>query len=180
MKDRKMFPKVLMLCFGISVLGYGITGVTGYLMYGATTQPQVTLNLPPGNLRSKIAIYTTLVNPLTKYALFVIPIAEAIEDGLRVAGSRPVSVAIRTALVVGTTVVALAVPLFGYVTMLIGALMCSSVTVLMPCLCYLKISSMKARKLGFERVVCVGIIGLAVGMAAVGTYFSLTHIFDTL
>ncbi|RLM55005.1 hypothetical protein C2845_PM10G07590 [Panicum miliaceum] len=156
MRDRKMFPKVLVVCFAVSALGYGLTGVPGYLMYGASTQSQVTLNLPPGNLRSKIAIYTTLVNPLTKYALFVIPIADAIEDSLRVADSRPVSIAIRTALVVGTTVAALAVPLFGYVTMLTGALMCSSVIMLMPCACYLKISSMTSRKLGFERVACVG------------------------
>ncbi|TVU11946.1 hypothetical protein EJB05_45558, partial [Eragrostis curvula] len=181
MSDRKMFPKVLVLCFVVSALGYGITGITGYLMYGASTRSQVTLNLPPGNLTSKIAIYTTLVNPLTKYALFVIPVADAIEDGLRVADSRPVCVAIRTALVVGTTVVALAVPLFGYVTMLTGALMCSSVIMLMPCVCYLKISSMSSRKLGsFERVVCVGIIGLAVGIAAAGTYISLKHIVHTL
>jgi solute carrier family 32 (vesicular inhibitory amino acid transporter) len=165
---------VLVVCFAVSAFGYGLTGVAGYLMYGASTQSQVTLNLPPGNLRSKIAIYTTLVNPLTKYALFVIPIADAVEDSLRVADSRPVSIAIRTALVVGTTVAALAVPLFGYVTMLTGALMCSSVIMLMPCACYLKISSMTSRKLaGFERVACVGIMVLAVGIAVVGTYIAL-------
>ncbi|CAN6198225.1 unnamed protein product [Urochloa humidicola] len=188
MKDRILFPKVLVLCFAVSALGYGLTGVAGYLMYGASTQSQVTLNLPPGNRRSKIAIYTTLVNPLTKYALFVIPIADAIEDSLRVAGgdddiSRPVSIAIRTALVVGTTVAALAVPLFGfgYVTMLTGALMCSSVIMLMPCACYLKISSMTSRKVArFERVACVGIIVLAVGIAVVGTYISLKHIVRSL
>nr|CAB3470092.1 unnamed protein product [Digitaria exilis] len=157
---------VLVLCFAVSALGYGLTGVASYLMFGASTQSQVTLNLPPGNLRSKIAIYTTLVNPLTKYALFVIPIADAVEDSLRVADSRPLSIAIRTALVVGTTVVALAVPLFGYVTMLTGALMCSSVIMLMPCACYLKISSMTSKKVaGYERVACVGIIVLAVGIA---------------
>ncbi|XP_025813213.1 amino acid transporter AVT1I-like [Panicum hallii] len=183
MRDRKMFPKVLVVCFAVSAFGYGLTGVAGYLMYGASTQSQVTLNLPPGNLRSKIAIYTTLVNPLTKYALFVIPIADAVEDSLRVADSRPVSIAIRTALVVGTTVAALAVPLFGYVTMLTGALMCSSVIMLMPCACYLKISSMTSRKLaGFERVACVGIMVLAVGIAVVGTYIALkqTYLFGCL
>lgn len=170
-----------MLCFAVSAVGYGLTGVAAYLMFGASTQSQVTLNLPPGNLRSKIAIYTTLVNPLTKYALFVIPIADAIEDSLRVADSRPLSMAIRTALVVGTTVVALAVPLFGYVTMLTGALMCSSVIMLMPCACYLKISSMTSKKLAAsERVACVGIIVLAVGIAAVGTYISVKHIVQSL
>ncbi|GJN29219.1 hypothetical protein PR202_gb17419 [Eleusine coracana subsp. coracana] len=172
--------QVLVLCFILTAFGYGITGVTGYLMYGASTQSQITLNLPRGNLSSKIAIYTTLVNPLTKYALFVIPIADAIEDSLRVANSRPVSLAIRTALVVGTTVVALTVPLFGYVTMLTGALLASSVIMLMPCVCYLKISSMTSKKLGFERVVCVCISVLAVGIAVVGTFVSFKHIVRSL
>ncbi|KAL6593366.1 hypothetical protein ACP70R_049021 [Stipagrostis hirtigluma subsp. patula] len=180
MKDRKMFPKVMLVCFGVSVLGYGLARVAGYLMYGESTMSQVTLNLPPGDLGSKIAIYTTLVNPLTKYALYVTPIAEAIEDGLRVSGRWPASVAIRTALVVGTTVVALTVPLFGYVTMLTGALLSSSATMLLPCVCYLKISSMTSTKLGFERVTCVGIIVLAVGIALVATCSSLKHIAESL
>ncbi|KAL6861296.1 hypothetical protein ACP4OV_016996 [Aristida adscensionis] len=179
MNDRKMFPMVLVLCFAVSAVGYGLTGAAGYLMYGASTRSQVTLNLPRGKLSSKIAIYTTLVNPLTKYALLLVPIADAVEDGLRVAGSRPASIAVRTALVSGTTVVALAVPLFGCVTMLTGALMCSSVTMLMPCVCYLKISAMVPRKLGFERVVCIGIIVFAVGNAVVGTYISLKHFVHT-
>ncbi|KAL6845013.1 hypothetical protein ACP4OV_025186 [Aristida adscensionis] len=181
MNDRKMFTRVLVLCFGASTLGYGVAGVAGYLMYGAGTQSQVTLNLPPGSLSSKVAIYTTLVNPLTKYALFVAAIADAIEDGLRVGGNRAVSVAIRTALVVGSAVVALAVPLFGYVTMLTGALLSSSVAMLLPCVCYLKISSMTSNKPGLlQRLVCVGIIGLAVGIAAVGTYISLKDIIRVL
>ncbi|KAL6659711.1 hypothetical protein ACP70R_002540 [Stipagrostis hirtigluma subsp. patula] len=56
----------MLVCFGVSVLGYGLAGVAGYLMYGESTMSQVTLNLPAGDLGSKIAIYTTLVNPLTK------------------------------------------------------------------------------------------------------------------
>jgi len=38
-----------------------------------------------------------------------------------VADSRPVSICIRTAMVASTAVAALAVPLFGYATMLTGA-----------------------------------------------------------
>uniref|UniRef100_A0A6N2LRS7 Amino acid transporter transmembrane domain-containing protein n=1 Tax=Salix viminalis TaxID=40686 RepID=A0A6N2LRS7_SALVM len=76
MKDRSQFSKV-----GT----YAETGLTcqlrykhrslmdqwqflGYLMYGEYLKSQVTLNLPIRKIGSKLAIYTTLVNPLTKYA----------------------------------------------------------------------------------------------------------------
>ncbi|ERM94386.1 hypothetical protein AMTR_s00010p00251810 [Amborella trichopoda] len=82
MKDRTKFSKVLILSFTISTLIYGSMGILGYLMYGEEVKSQVTLNLPNGKLSSKIAIYTTLINPFTKYALVVTPIASAIEDAL--------------------------------------------------------------------------------------------------
>ena len=52
-------------------------------MFGRDVQPQVTLNLPTSQVSSKIAIYTTLVGPIAKYALLlVMPIANAIESRL--------------------------------------------------------------------------------------------------
>ncbi|OEL30239.1 hypothetical protein BAE44_0008742 [Dichanthelium oligosanthes] len=64
-------------------------------MYGDALMSQVALNLPSGKVSSKIAIYTTLVNPLTKYALVVAPIAEAVEAALGVGKSRPLCVLVR-------------------------------------------------------------------------------------
>lgn len=46
----------------------------------AVPDSQVTLNLPAAQLSSKITIYTTLVNPFSKYALMVTPTAPAIEE----------------------------------------------------------------------------------------------------
>jgi vesicular inhibitory amino acid transporter len=56
--------------------------ILGYLMFGHDVQFQVTLNLPTSLVSSKIAIYTTLVGPITKYALIATPIANAIESRL--------------------------------------------------------------------------------------------------
>ena len=53
--------------------------ILGYLMYGENLNSQVTLNLPIRKINTKIAIYTTLVNPLAKYAVIITPIADAIE-----------------------------------------------------------------------------------------------------
>uniref|UniRef100_A0A453R6A0 Amino acid transporter transmembrane domain-containing protein n=1 Tax=Aegilops tauschii subsp. strangulata TaxID=200361 RepID=A0A453R6A0_AEGTS len=121
MSNRKMFPTVLLLCFIICTLSYGLMGVVGYLMYGESLKSQVTLNLPSRNLSSSIAIYTTLINPFTKFALLVTPIAEAIEDTLHVGKNKAVSVSIRTSLVVSTTIVALVVPYFAYAVALTGS-----------------------------------------------------------
>ncbi|KAE8798976.1 vacuolar amino acid transporter 1-like [Hordeum vulgare] len=180
MSNRKMFPTVLLLCFIICTLSYGLMGVVGYLMYGESLKSQVTLNLPSRNLSSSIAIYTTLINPFTKFALLVTPIAEAIEDTLHVGKNKAVSVSVRTSLVVSTTIVALLVPYFAYAVALTGSFLSGTATMLLPCICYLKIRSRTCRKVGFEQVVCVGIIVVGVGLVVVGTSSSLKQIIQSL
>ncbi|XP_062178377.1 amino acid transporter AVT1I-like isoform X1 [Phragmites australis] len=176
MSNRKTFPTVLLICFIICTIGYGLMGAIGYSMYGESLRSQVTLNLPSNNFGANIAIYTTLINPFTKFALLITPIAEAIEDSLHVGKQRTVSVFIRTALVVSTTIVALAVPFFAYVVALTGSFLSSTVTMLLPCVFYLKISSRTSRKLRLELVVCLSIIMIGVGIIVVGTSSSLKQI----
>ena len=167
---------MLLICFVICTLSYGLTGIMGYLMYGESLNSQVTLNLPSKRFASNIAIYTTLINPFTKFALLITPIAEAIEDSLHVGKNRTVSVLIRTALVVSTTIVALVVPFFAYVVALTGSFLSSTVTMLLPCVCYLKISSRTSKNLRLELVACLGIIMIGAGVIVVGTYYSLKQI----
>jgi vesicular inhibitory amino acid transporter len=170
--------QVLLICFIICTLSYGVTGIIGYLMYGGSLSSQVTLNLPSKRVASNIAIYTTLINPFTKFALLITPIVEAIEDSLLRVGknSRTIGTLVRTALVVSTTIVALAVPFFAYVVALTGAFLSSTVTILLPCVCYLKISSRTSRNLRLEVVVCLGIIVIGAGVIVVGTHNSLKQI----
>ncbi|KAL6650723.1 hypothetical protein ACP70R_009648 [Stipagrostis hirtigluma subsp. patula] len=185
MKHRKRFPLALFICFTVSTLSYGFTGVIGYLMYGDALKDQVTLNLPSGKASSKVAIYTTLVNPLTKYALVVAPIAEAIEAALGVAaakGRRPMllRVLVRTALVGGTAVVALAVPFFADVVSLTGALLSCTATMLLPCLCYLRVRAKVVRPAEkaywLETAVCAAIVVFGSAIVGLGTYNSVKQI----
>jgi solute carrier family 32 (vesicular inhibitory amino acid transporter) len=167
----------LLVCFIICTFSYGLMGVIGYLMYSESLKSQVTLNLPSKNIGSTIAIYTTLINPFTKFALLITPIAEAIEDSLHIGKNMTVSIFIRTALVVSTTMVALVVPFFAYVVALTGSFLSSTVTMLLPCVCYLKIiSSRTSTKLGLELGVCSGIIMIGLGVIVIGTYSSLQQI----
>ncbi|KAK9276633.1 hypothetical protein L1049_006169 [Liquidambar formosana] len=175
MKDRSQFSKVLIVCFVLSTILYGSMAVLGYLMYGENLLSQVTLNLPSRNISSKIAIYTTLINPLTKYAVVITPIATAIEDTSPFRKSRSISFLIRTILVISTVVVALTVPFFGYLMAFTGAFLSVAVSMLFPCLCYLKINK-ASQRFEFEFIIIVGILAMGSCVAVMGTYTSVTQI----
>ncbi|KAG6758064.1 hypothetical protein POTOM_038398 [Populus tomentosa] len=196
MKDRSQFSKVgsyvetessynwlsvnatmlvLLICFVTSTITYGSMAVLGYLMYGEYLKSQVTLNLPIRKIGSKIAIYTTLINPLTKYAVITAPIATAIEDTLVFRNSRYLSILIRTVIVISTVVVALTIPFFGYVMAFIGAFLSVTASMLLPCLCYLRIDK-SAKRFGLELVLIVGILIVGSFVGIIGTYTSIKQI----
>ncbi|KAH9773906.1 hypothetical protein WN944_020510 [Citrus x changshan-huyou] len=175
MKDRRQFSKVLAACFIISTANYGSMAILGYLMYGDHLKSQVTLNLPIRKISSKLAIYTTLINPLTKYAVIITPIATALEDTPHLRKSRPISILVRTVLVISTVIVAITIPFFGYVLAFTGSFLGVTVSILLPCLCYLRINK-TARRFGLELMLIVGILLIGALAAVVGTYTSLKQI----
>ncbi|PKI52815.1 hypothetical protein CRG98_026815 [Punica granatum] len=99
--------------------------VLGYLIYGHNIQPRITLNLPAEKFASKVAIYTTLVGPIAKYILTIMPIASALESllPLRYRNWKLTRIMINTALLVSTVVLAIAFPSFQSLASLIGAIM---------------------------------------------------------
>ncbi|KAH9773907.1 Aa trans domain-containing protein [Citrus sinensis] len=166
---------VLAACFIISTANYGSMAILGYLMYGDHLKSQVTLNLPIRKISSKLAIYTTLINPLTKYAVIITPIATALEDTPHLRKSRPISILVRTVLVISTVIVAITIPFFGYVLAFTGSFLGVTVSILLPCLCYLRINK-TARRFGLELMLIVGILLIGALAAVVGTYTSLKQI----
>uniref|UniRef100_A0A7N0V166 Amino acid transporter transmembrane domain-containing protein n=1 Tax=Kalanchoe fedtschenkoi TaxID=63787 RepID=A0A7N0V166_KALFE len=178
MKNKKhQFSNVLLVCFLLCTISYASMAVLGYLMFGPGVQSQVTLDLPVARVSSKVAIYTALVNPVSKYALMVTPIVGVVEAWFpSCRKSKPVNLLVRTALVVSTVVVALAVPFFGSLMSLVGALLSVTASILLPCSCYLKMSGVY-RRFGCELVALSGIVVLGVLVAVFGTYTSLVEIF---
>ncbi|XP_057769501.1 amino acid transporter AVT1I-like [Salvia miltiorrhiza] len=179
MRDQKKFSKVLLVCFVVCTVSYASMAVLGYMMFGSSVQSQVTLNLPTNKISSKVAIYTTLVNPLAKYALMVSPLVNALERRFLVRRSRGLSVLIRTLLVGSTIFVALAVPFFGYLMSLVGAFLSVTASVILPCLCYVKISGIYVR-FGGELMVLCGIVVVGAVVLVIGTYTALLEIVDHL
>ncbi|KAL8142346.1 hypothetical protein V2J09_015378 [Rumex salicifolius] len=176
MKDRSQFKEVLLICFVISTFSYATMAIIGYLMYGQHLDSQITLNLPVNKISSQIAIYTTLINPLTKYALVITPIATCIEDRLRFLTSNEwvLTVIIRTMLVMSTVIVAITVPFFGYVMEFTGAFLSVTVSVLLPCLCYLKLGGFRKCKFETSVILVIIVLGLLVGV--MGTCISVRDI----
>ncbi|KAM0925597.1 hypothetical protein ACQ4PT_004093 [Festuca glaucescens] len=176
MKEKDKFSKVLVICFVACTLNYGSMAILGYLMYGDDVEPQVTLSLPEGKLISKLAIYTTLINPFSKYALMVTPVATAIEEKLLAGNKRSMkNMLIRAFIVISTVIIALTVPFFGELMAFVGSLLSVMVSMLLPCICYLKIFG-TARCSMAEVVLIVMIIVLGSLVAATGTYSSLRNI----
>ena len=125
---------------------------------------------------SKVAIYTTLVNPIAKYALMVTPIVNATKCWFpNYCNKKPFTLFISTALVFSTVIVALAVPLFGYLMSLVGAVLSNTASIILPCACYLKISG-TYKRFGFELVTIVSIILLGIVVTVFGTYSSILQI----
>ncbi|KAE8721224.1 Amino acid transporter isoform 2 [Hibiscus syriacus] len=146
MKKRNQFSSVLFVCFVLCTICYSSMAIFGYLMFGSDVQSQITLNLPTDKLSSRIAIYTTLVNPISKYELMVKPIVNTVKSlsWYRIE-KRVLHVFAGTTLVISTVLVALAVPFFGFLMSLVGAFLSITASVTLPCVCYLKISGIYRR-----------------------------------
>ncbi|GFQ05020.1 vacuolar amino acid transporter 1 [Phtheirospermum japonicum] len=179
MKNQKKFSKVLIVCFVICTMSYASMALLGYFMFGSKVQSQITLNLPTHKISSKVAIYTTLVNPLTKYALMVTPIVGALENRLLTRRNEGLSILIRTSLVLSTIVVAMALPFFEYLMSFVGALSGVTASIILPCLCFCKISGIHKR-LGVESVSILVIVLMGVFVLVLGTYTSVRAIVEHL
>ncbi|KAG2335038.1 hypothetical protein Bca52824_006218 [Brassica carinata] len=175
MKEPSKFPLVLLISFGFCTLFYIAISVCGYTMFGEAIQSQFTLNMPQHFTSSKIAVWTAVITPMTKYPLTLTPVLLSLEELLpsspRKMRSKGVSILIRTILVLSTLVVALTVPFFGTLSLSLSLL--HNLT-LFPCLCYLKI--MKGRVTNFHMGICVFIIIVGVVSGCCGTYSAMVRL----
>ncbi|XP_074309322.1 amino acid transporter AVT1C-like [Silene latifolia] len=179
MANQNQYPAVLLTSFGITTLLCGGAAVLGYLMFGESTQSQFTLNMPSNLVASKLAVWTTVVNPFTKYALTISPVAMCLEELIpsRHLKSHLYPILIRTALVLSSLVVGLCIPFFGLVMALIGSLLTMLVTLILPCACYLSILRDKVTRIQVS--ICVVVIAIGTVSSAFGTYSALSAIINS-
>ncbi|ONI17353.1 hypothetical protein PRUPE_3G153500 [Prunus persica] len=129
---------------------------------------------------SKIAIWTTLVNPPPKYALMVTPIIYSAKNWFpNHCNNGHFDLLLSSSLVISSVVVALAVPFFAYLVSLVGAFLSVSASLLFPCFCYLKISA-TYRNLGCEMLIIGFIILMGAAVMILGTYTAVSEIIEHL
>ncbi|KAI5399776.1 Amino acid transporter avt1c, variant 2 [Lathyrus oleraceus] len=114
------------------------------------------------------------------YALTMSPVAMSLEELIPSNHSKSYlfSIFIRTGLVFSTLVIGLSVPFFGLVMSLIGSLLTMIVSLILPCVCYLRILRGKVTRL--HSGLCVSIIIIGVVCSSVGTYSALAEIVKSL
>nr|GEU54543.1 amino acid transporter AVT1C-like [Tanacetum cinerariifolium] len=202
MEKRSQYPLVLLASFGIVTFLYAGVAILGYLMFGDSTESQFTLNLPANLFASKIAVWATVISPLTKYpfdfflsydqtlktltsilityALTISPVAKSLEELIpsNCQKSHIYSILIRTALVISTLLVALSVPFFGLVMSLIGSFLTMLVSFIFPCACFLRI--VRGNVTSFQGWLCILIIAIGIVSLSIGTYTSLSEIVQQL
>ncbi|KAL5717293.1 hypothetical protein ACHQM5_010325 [Ranunculus cassubicifolius] len=179
MEKPSQFPAVLIVCFTICWLLYTGVAICGFMMFGSSMRSQFTLNMPHQFLASKIAVWTTVVNPMTKYALTITPVALSLEELLPASKQKSylLSGLIRTLLVFSTLIVALTVPFFGLVMALIGSFSTMLVALIFPCACYLMLN----RRLSCLEVgICISIIIVGLVCCLVGSYSAIMKIVNEL
>jgi vesicular inhibitory amino acid transporter len=181
MRRKQHFPWLLMGSFAVVVLVYGAMAVLGSLMYGSAVSENITLdmqNSSPSALPTVMAMWLVIVNPVAKIALTLAPVAMALEELLVFKrGSwrfTAASVSLRTALLALVVGVAIAVPFFSAVMSFIGAFMSMSISIILPCIFYMKVCSKDLSAVDKGLAVFIAACGTVAGASA--TYNAVTGI----
>lgn len=170
------------MSFTLVTAFYTALAFMGAKLFGPEVSSQITLSMPSHLIITKIALWATVLTPMTKYALAFAPFAIQLEHSL------PHSISNRTKVIIRGTVgsvlllvilaLALSVPYFEHVLSLTGSLVSITIGVVLPCAFYIKISWAQISK----PVLILNVILIAFGslLGAVGTISSSKSLIQSL
>ena len=90
MSSPETYPRVVDIAYCVCIVMYVSIAVLGYLMYGDTTRPEITLNIiaqaGQGNMMiatiARLSTVLIIVSPITKFGLTINPIALMLEEAI--------------------------------------------------------------------------------------------------
>lgn len=137
-------------------------------MFGGGVNSQITLSMPPHLIATKIALWATVLTPMTKYALEFAPIAIQLENALPQYMSCRLKQVIRAAIgsfvLLCILVLALTIPYFQYVLGFTGSLISVGISIILPSLFYIKISRFQISRATVALNVSFIVIGALLGV----------------
>ncbi|XWS13472.1 hypothetical protein CRYUN_Cryun36dG0040000 [Craigia yunnanensis] len=144
MKDPSKFTKVSIVSFVSVTALYTALAFLGAKLFGPQVNPQITLSMPQHHFVTKIALWATVLTPMTKYALEFAPFAIQLEHNLPDSLSSRMKLIIRgcvgSILLLVILSLALSVPYFEHVLSLTGSLVSVCICMILPCAFYIKLS----------------------------------------
>ncbi|KAL2633656.1 hypothetical protein R1flu_005135 [Riccia fluitans] len=174
MKDPSKFHGMLILSFSIATVTYAGLALMGSSMFGETTLSQITLNIPRNLTVATVVLWTTVLTPLTKFALGIVPIATELESLLpfdsRSKLHWTVGTVIRLCILLFIFAVAVAFPFFARTLDFIGSSLSITISILFPCAFDLILHGRSMHKLRF--VVDVVVLTVGTCFAVIGTWSS--------
>ncbi len=145
----------------------GLIGALGYYMYGSGVADIIIFSLPAGPL-ALLCSCLVMINPVTKYALTLEPVAAAVTKTAGGGGGFFRRFSIRNLLAVGTLVSAMYVPYLAMVMSLIGSVLTISISVLLPAVFHIVLSGNdnKSRAWDYSCIVAGAICAVSGTLAA--------------
>ncbi|XP_062016259.1 amino acid transporter AVT1I-like [Rosa rugosa] len=177
MRHRQQFITVLMISFLLTTTTCLVIAVIGYLMYGGGVQSQITLNLPTSEAGAKVAIYTLLLIPITRFALLVTPVASSIEGHLpqKYQNRSLIQRAVRLVILASSTLLAYFFPYFETLVGILGSIFIVLASFLLPCACYIKLThSFSTWSCKLVAPLAIMVFGVLAGV--LGTYTAIVDL----
>ncbi|XP_068666587.1 LOW QUALITY PROTEIN: amino acid transporter AVT1H-like [Aristolochia californica] len=182
MKDPSKFTKVCFVSFTLVTAHYTALAFMGAKLFGPAVSSQITLSMPPHLIATKIALWATVLTPMTKYALEFAPIALQLEHNLPSSIGSRMRMIIRgttgSLLLLGILILALSIPYFQHVLGLTGSLISISISIILPCAFYLKICRSQVSIPVF--ILNITLIAIGALLAVVGTISSSKSLVESI
>lgn len=162
------------MSFSLVTTLYVSLGFMGAKLFGPQVSSQITLSMPHDQIITKIALWATILTPMTKYALEFAPFAIELEENLPSSMKSKVKMIIRgivgSILLLVILILALSVPYFEHVLSLTGSLVGVGICVIFPCAFYIKVFWGEISRMSLILNVVLIVIGGLLGV--VGTISS--------